>query len=154
MVALGLAALLGLLLLSRHYRLSIVVGDSMAPTYHTGDLLLVDRRAYQWDEPRRGDIVVARHDNDYIVKRIVGLPGEEIAVHRGLVEVNGTRLREDYATDPGQLEIGPGVLFAQRFALLGDNRAGGAALVHAVAARSELLGRVVGSLRWRLALIP
>jgi signal peptidase I len=132
----------------RHFRLALVVGESMCPQYHTGDLLLVDRSAYREVEPQRGDIVVARYGREIIVKRVVGLPGEEVALHHGHLYVNGAPMPERHAIEPGTVEISPGILFAGKFALLGDNRALPITLlVHAVVSKEELVGKVVGSFR-------
>ena len=70
------------------YRLTLVSGDSMLPTLRSGDLLLVNKRAYEQLEPNRDDIVVARYAGGLIVKRVVGLPGEELEVRGGRVFVN------------------------------------------------------------------
>jgi signal peptidase I len=72
------------LLLRRHFLLTIVLGESMLPTIKPGQVLLVDKRAYDSAQPHRGDIVVARYGQDLIVKRVVGLPGEEVEVKRAL----------------------------------------------------------------------
>ena len=56
------------LMVSWRYRLVWVVGESMLPTYRTGDLLVVDKRAYQGSPPARGDIVVARHHDELVVE--------------------------------------------------------------------------------------
>jgi signal peptidase I len=131
-----------------HFRFALVIGESMCPAYHTGDLLLVDKSAYREEEPRRGDIVLARHGDEMIVKRVVGLPGEEVALRQGHLYVNGSPVSEHHPIQPGRLEISPGIMFAGKFALLGDNRALPIALlVHAVVSKEELVGKVVGSYR-------
>ena len=129
-----------------HYRLTLVVGDSMRPGLRTGDFLLVDKKAYHRAEPRRGDVVLAPYYDDLIVKRVVGLPQEEVQVIYGQLYLNGTVLAERYPVEPGPLDIGPGRLFRDKYALLGDNR-GLAGAVHAVVAKNQLLGKVVGSFR-------
>ena len=140
-----LAAVLSLVgLFSLRYRLIWVVGDSMLPTYASGNLLVVDRWAYHRSVPGRGDVVVARHQADWMVKRVVGLPGELIAVRDGQVQVDGVSVPEWHPVREGPLQIEPGRLPADRFALLGDNRElPPDALVHAVVHRDRLMGRVV-----------
>lgn len=121
----------------------------MAPTYATGDVLLINKRAYAEREPQRGDIVVARVMNGLIVKRLVGLPGEKVEVQDGRVLVEQEPLAEVHSVKPGALDIGPGRLAPGKYALLGDNRAMGAgATVHAVVPKERILGRVVFSWRW------
>lgn len=90
-----------------------VDGESMLPNLDNGQMLLVNRNAYQhvdvggnryypFDPPERGDVVVfdppANSDKPYI-KRIIGLPGEEITFGQGHVFVNGVQLPEDYIQD-------------------------------------------------------
>jgi signal peptidase I len=140
--------LVGLLLaVHAHFRLALVSGESMLPNLGTGDLLIVAKRAYANAEPARGDIVLARYENEFIVKRVVGLPGEELAVHYGGLEIDGAAVAEPYPIQRGALEITPGTLFHDRFGLLGDNRALGASrTVAIVLPKEQILGKVIGRL--------
>ena len=136
------------LMVSWRYRLVWVVGESMLPTYRTGDLLVVDKRAYQGSPPARGDIVVARHHDELVVKRIVGLPGEEVEVRSGRVQVNGVLQVANHDLQLGLLDIAPGRLLGERYAILGDNRGIAAALfIHAVVAPEQIVGPVVLAVR-------
>jgi signal peptidase I len=133
-----------LLALHAHFQLTIVVGNSMLPTLKSGDVLLVDRLAYKNTEPHRGDIVIARYAAELIVKRIVGLPGEELEVRAGTLYINGTPHREGYRTGEGILDVAKGKLFDGDFATLGDNRAIPAELaVHPILSRPDILGKVI-----------
>jgi signal peptidase I len=67
-----------------------VASDSMLPTLEAGDHLFVNKLA----EPRRGDVVVFERGGERFVKRVVGLPGERVALHRGRVLVNGVAAEE------------------------------------------------------------
>lgn len=97
---------------------------SMQPTLNEGELLVVYKLAYRLGEPHRGDIIVFHHNRqppeDYI-KRIIGLPGDEVRVEGGQVYVNGIALNEPYIAEPpaytGVWEVPPDLLF-----VLGDNR--------------------------------
>lgn len=146
---LGLLAVLAVVsALALRFRLVWVVGDSMLPTYRSGDLIVVDTWAYRSGGPVRGDVVVARHHDGWVVKRVVGLPGESVEVREGRVEVQGVRLdvEPDVEPDgtPGPLNIGAARLLEQRFAILGDNRGGDpATFIHAVVGPDQLLGKVV-----------
>jgi signal peptidase I len=101
-------------------------GPSMAPTLHSGDQVLVDKRAYRHRLPRRGDLVVFRapRTGDVTLKRAIGLPGDSVAIEDGRLVVNGRRQNEPY-TDPdaidsvffGPVRVRPGTVF-----FLGDNR--------------------------------
>jgi signal peptidase I len=140
----GIVSIPLLLVCHARFQLTIVAGDSMLPTLRSGDVLLLDRRAYQSTEPQRGDIVVARYSAKLIVKRIVGLPGEELEVREGTLYINGKPHREDYRTKEGLFDVAKGKLFDGDFATLGDNRAIPAALaVHPILSKPDILGRVV-----------
>ena len=130
-----------------HFRLAIVDGESMLPSLGPGDLFLVNKRAYWKREPRRGEIVLARYRRELIVKRVVGLPGEQVEVRQGCLYINGQTLAEPYAIQPGYQFISRGRLVRGRFALLGDNRALSAAqALHAVVDKEHVLGKVVWSI--------
>ena len=62
----------------------IVSGESMAPTFSSGDYLIIDELTYNFiNEPQKGEVVVFRYPQDpskFFIKRIVGLPGEELVV--------------------------------------------------------------------------
>jgi signal peptidase I len=150
-LALGGGLLFILVVLRSNFELVIVKGASMQPTFRSGDLLLVSKRAYRRAEPQRADIVVARSQNDLIVKRVVGLPGEEVEVQSGSLLINGIPNIEGYGIEPGYLTIEKGKLFDGKFALLGDNRALPlSTAIHAVVSKEDMIGKVVFSicLRW------
>lgn len=140
-----LASVIGLLAIERTpFRLCLVKGDSMRPSLHSGDLLVVDRQAYHAAAPKRGDIVVADNGRELLVKRVVGLPGELVELRLGDVYVNRFPYPEPYLVERGTLSLGPGRLLDDRYALLGDNRNLSAdASVHAVVAKHRIVGRVI-----------
>ena len=122
----------------------MVSGDSMLPTLKPGDLLLIERHAYDQAEPDRGDIVVARQPGCLIVKRVVGLPGEEVEVKQGSIYVNGECVDEKHQINEGLLTVGEGKLLPGDFATLGDNRAvSPLTAVHPIVTKDEILGKVV-----------
>jgi signal peptidase I len=102
----------------------------------------VDKLAYRAAEPRRGDLVVARAGRDLLVKRVVGLPGEELELRLGELFVNRLAYAEFYPLAPGRLTLRPGRLLADRYALLGDNRDLPTS-IHAVVSRKQIVGKVV-----------
>jgi len=81
------------------FNFSEVRGSSMEPGIHDRDRILVDHVTYLFSSVHRGDIVVLRYpldpSLDYI-KRVVGLPGDEILIVDGQVWVNGELLDEPY----------------------------------------------------------
>lgn len=74
-----------------------VSGNSMEPNFHNGERLIVSKLAYQIGEPERFDVVVfhATNDDDFI-KRIIGLPGDEISYKDDVLYVNGTPIEENF----------------------------------------------------------
>ena len=116
-----------------------VDGESMLPNFDDGQMLLVNRNAYQFvelnggkyypfDPPERGDVVVFNppngSDKPYI-KRIIGLPGEEITFSDGHVDINGQPLEEDYIQDRtrcGRADTCDVVVPAGNVFVLGDHR--------------------------------
>lgn len=74
----------------------LIEGQSMYPTLHDGERIVVEKLTYYAQEPARGDIVVCFYPGHTIsrVKRIVGLPGERIAIRNGAVYIDGGLLDE------------------------------------------------------------
>ena len=133
-------------LLRLFFCLSIVTGASMLPTLQPGDLLVVNKWAYRKAAPRRGDLVVIRDHAELMIKRIVGLPGEEVEVVGGRLHVNGILIPELYGTNDGFLGIGKGRLLEGRFATLGDNRtAAPEVVVVPIISKAVIMGKVVVS---------
>ncbi len=107
------------------YRPTVVSGDSMYPTLHDADLILITR---DYTEPQRGDIVLAAALRNgmpvTIIKRVVAIAGDTVEVHGDCVMVNGepeperdlTRRACEYP------RLGPLVVPEGRVFLAGDNR--------------------------------
>lgn len=139
--------LLGGILFRQSYRLTVVVGESMLPTFRPGELLLVDRRAYRMNSPERGDVVLARYGSEVILKRIVGLPGEKVEVKHGTVFVDDRAQSEAHGIQAGPLDVGAGELSDDDYATLGDNRAVPAAIaIHPIISGADLVGKVIMSI--------
>jgi signal peptidase I len=135
------------MLFRTHYSLVVVSGTSMLPTLKHGDVLVIDKRVYEYTRPDRGDIVVARYSGGLVVKRVVGLPGEQVALKDGQLYINGARMQELHLIEPGYLDVGEGRLFPEDFATLGDNRAvAPASAVHPIVTKADILGKVVFAL--------
>jgi signal peptidase I len=120
----------------------------MLPTLEPGELLLVSRRAYQHTEPQRGDIVMARYGADFILKRIVGLPKEEVEVRHGTLYINGVAQQENHGIQEGPLDVSKGKLLDGDYATLGDNRQIPAVLaIHPILSKTDIVGKVILSFR-------
>jgi signal peptidase I len=76
-----------------------IPSGSMIPTLEIGDRVLVNKFIYRFTEPSHGDIVVFQsvdNPDEDLIKRVVGLPGDTIAVRRGHLLLNGERQKEPY----------------------------------------------------------
>jgi signal peptidase I len=102
-----------------------VDGSSMQPTLQDGEYVLVYKLAYRLGSPQRGDVIVFHYPRDpqqEYIKRVIGLPGDQVDIVNGQVYVNEQLIDEPYiAASP---RYGPGSWSVPEDALfvLGDNR--------------------------------
>lgn len=108
---------------------TIVDGSSMANTLLDGENLYVEKVSYHFNRLDRFDIIVfypyGRDNEEYYVKRIIGMPGETIQIIDSDIYINGKILKEDYGKEPIQypgraaspIKLGPDEYF-----VMGDNR--------------------------------
>jgi signal peptidase I len=110
-----------------------VQGASMEPNFHTKQYLIVDEISYRLREPERGEVVVfhnPRNESEFYIKRIIGLPGEEISIKNNKVFiVNGTHpngfvLNEPYLPPSTEMpnSTNPLQLGKDEYFVMGDNR--------------------------------
>jgi signal peptidase I len=101
-----------------------VEGVSMLPTYRDRQVSCVNRLAYFFHEPRRGDVISIRFTGQSVLlmKRIIGLPGETVAFHNGHVYINGKLLEEPYRKNPCVWEHDPVQCGPDEYYVVGDNR--------------------------------
>lgn len=107
----------------------IIDGASMEPSLSSGDTCLLNRLEPMLGSVDRGEVVVLqdRGPNDYAIKRVIGVPNDEVEIRDGHVFLNGAELAEEYllkgttttATKPGveRFVVGP-----ESYFVLGDNR--------------------------------
>lgn len=105
----------------------IVDGRSMEPNFHSNEIIIADRWHYLFGTPKRGDVSVLKFPGDpektKYIKRIIGLPGENVIVKDGGVFINGKQLTEPYL--PKDMQTLPNVnrtLGPTDYFLMGDNR--------------------------------
>jgi signal peptidase I len=134
--ALGMAVLLAVVLRIFVVQAFTIPSGSMIPTLLVGDYILVNKFIYHFRTVERGDIVVFRSpenpNRDYI-KRVVGLPGEEVSIKGGTIVVEGRTLDEPYILyqqanrwggwNSARDNWGPEVIPESHYFVLGDNRA-------------------------------
>ena len=101
-----------------------VYGHSMEPNLHTDQRLVIEKVSYKLHPPHRGDIVVIDVETSEIplIKRVVGLPGETIAIHDNQVFIDGQPLEERYLDEVVQRDYGPQQVPEGYIFVLGDNR--------------------------------
>lgn len=98
---------------------------SMENTVETGSRVIVNRIAYLFEEPQRGDIIAFELPDDesqLYLKRIVGLPGEAIESRGGKVYVDGVELSEPYVRELCYMDFGPYTVPRDSYFMMGDNR--------------------------------
>jgi signal peptidase I len=120
-----IAVILALFIITFIAQSFVVQGRSMEPTLHNGQRLLVDKLTYRFRAPAAGEIVVFRYPADprrKFIKRIIGLPGDEVMIRDTVVYVNGKPLEESYINGPTYGDWGPRKVPADRYFVLGDNR--------------------------------
>ncbi len=100
-------------------------GPSMQNTLQNGQYVLVNKTAYIFHAPERGDIIVFHQPNKPdrdLIKRVIGLPGDKITMDSTNVWVNGVELQDPYVFEPGNPNTGPITVSANNYFVLGDHR--------------------------------
>ena len=109
----------------------IVSGTSMVPTFQNSNYLIVDEISYRFENPSRGDVIIFHPTVDpkeYYIKRVIGLPGDTVNVHNGVVTITnaehpqGEVLSEPYITPDTLVENVTQVVPAGQYFVMGDNR--------------------------------
>ena len=108
----------------------IVSGESMHPTFETGQYLIVDQLSYKLGDPNRGDVIVfhyPKNPSKFFIKRVIGLPGEKIKIDGTTVTILDSEKTETFELDESyvtmnresQLETKLG---ESEYFVMGDNR--------------------------------
>ncbi|MDB5195199.1 MAG: signal peptidase signal peptidase [Parcubacteria group bacterium] len=108
----------------------VVEGESMHPTFESGNYLIVDELTYHLSEPKRGDVVIFRYPGDptiFYIKRIIGLPGETVHIDHGQTSVTKTdgtsiTLDESYVVSEDATYTQDTTLGTDQYFVMGDNR--------------------------------
>lgn len=109
-----------------------IPSDSMVPTLHTGDRLVVEKVSYRFHPPTTGDIIVFQPPEELqrrgypadqaFIKRVIGIPGNILKVTNGTVYLDGKPLTEDYIAEPPNQPFPPVQVPEDEFFVMGDNR--------------------------------
>ena len=138
----------------------IIRQSSMEPTFFNGDYVFISKQAYTlFGDPERGDVVVFHTgmqtddgEDKNLIKRIIGLPGDQVEIIDGYVYLNGEKLDEPYAE---QLSVGecdlefPYQVPQEQYFVLGDMRES------SIDSRNTLIGcvkkdQIVGKVFFRI----
>ncbi len=127
LVALVLAIVLYLFIMTPHE----VVGNSMHPTYKNGEFLMANKITYKISKPERGDVIIFKFsDTQDFIKRVIGIPGDEVMIKDGKIYINGDLLDEADYLDSSVITNGGSYLHegqtitvgSDEYFVCGDNR--------------------------------
>lgn len=130
---------IALILKTYVFQIALVNQISMEPTLQEGQILVIAKVNYLFNDPARGDIVVLKDEleDKYLIKRTIGLPGEVIEIKNNKVYIDDKELKPDYTEAPTQdngfvkSKVPEGKYF-----VMGDNR------LHSRDSRSDTVGFV------------
>jgi signal peptidase I len=149
-ILIAVALAVALVLRAFLFQLFYIPSESMVPRLEIDDQVVVNKLAYDFGDPQRGDVVVFARPPEWkldladLVKRIVGLPGETIEGRDGHVYIDGRRLPEPYLP-PGTVTstFGPIRIPAGHYFMMGDNRThSGDSRLYGAVDGDEFVGKV------------
>ena len=100
-------------------------GPSMQPGLQNGQYVMVNKIAYMFQQPERGDVIVFHNPENVsqdFIKRVIGLPGDTIETDFNTVKVNGVTLNEKYISAPYNRSANVWKVPAGEYFVMGDNR--------------------------------
>ena len=125
-----------------------VIGSSMSNTLNNGDMVLLFKAKYKFSDVKRFDVISFYYDETkYLIKRVIGLPGEHIAYKDNKLYVNGEYVEEnrDFITDDFDLkQLGYDVIPDDMYFVLGDSRENSLdSREIGLVAKKDIVGKVV-----------
>jgi signal peptidase I len=136
LLVIGGALLVALLVRTFFIQAFWIPSDSMEPTLHKGDRVLVNKLSYKLHDVHRGDVIVFKRpeaaksanpndDIEDLIKRVIGLPGDTIETVDGVININGDPLPEPYLPEGTRSDSPPverQVVPEGHYFVMGDNR--------------------------------
>ena len=106
-----------------------VVGNSMNSTLENGDVLILNKFKYRFTDIKRGDIISLEYaDTKYLIKRVIGLPGDKVSIRDNTLYINGELYVENYLDEGLEYDdfdlssLGYDTIPDDMYLVLGDNR--------------------------------
>ncbi len=103
-----------------------VNGSSMYSTLHDGEIMLLNKISYKFNNIKRFDIVVVKTSDDKIIKRVIGLPGETLKIENNILYIDGQEVKEPFlnedTADFDIRDIGYTKIPDDYYFVMGDNR--------------------------------
>lgn len=133
-IVVTLIAIVAVAFLVRYFLIQpfVVDGNSMEPNYHSNQYILINKITYQIHSPGHDDVIVFRYPKNtsvFFIKRIIGLPGDDVKISGGHVYINSQLQSESYLPSGVQtlIDDSPDKTFEQvipqnQYFVLGDNR--------------------------------
>ena len=108
--------------------LTAIIGASMEPSLKDKDMVIINKLLYRFRKPRRFEVVALKfgqRKKEYLIKRIIAMPGENIQIKKGYIYVNDTKLDEAFGLKKiknGGIATKKIKLGRDEYFVLGDNR--------------------------------
>lgn len=103
-----------------------VNGTSMVPTLKDGEIMLLNKIDYRFHDIKRFDIVVVKTEDEKIIKRVIGLPGETLKYENDTLYIDGQEVKEKYTRketkDFNITDLGYTTIPQDSYFVMGDNR--------------------------------
>lgn len=111
------------------FSVTSVVGNSMYPTLKDGEVMILNKFKYRFSDIKREDIISLKYaDTKYLIKRVIGLPGEKVEIINNKLYINDIEYHEEYLSkdlsykDFKLSDLGYNVIPEDMYLVLGDNR--------------------------------
>ena len=99
-----------------------VNGDSMYPTLHNKDIMILNKFSYYFNDIERFDIVVVKENNEYLIKRVIGLPKESVEYKDNKLYIDGKEINENFSHEEIEDYILEDKIPEDYYFVVGDNR--------------------------------
>ncbi len=98
-----------------------VNGPSMDDTLHDKDIMILNEFSYRFNKIKRFDIVVIKYKNEYLIKRVIGLPGEKVEYKNNKLYINKKLIKENFSHKETE-DFKTKKIPKDNYIVLGDNR--------------------------------